>query len=434
MKLSFPVRRAPPCSVEEQGRFQSMAPFTETVANAVLKKIRTRQAASEGAGNDGKSPAPSTPLGKVSVREAKPADFDNVCALNQRLGQGADSRENWTRLWENNPALQEGKRIARIGWVLDNSERIVGFLGNVPLTYEYRGRELAASATCRFAVEPVYRSMSHLLVTAFFRQSDVDLFLNTTATPAAGKIMAALKANPIPQQDYGTVLFWVLQPSRFAGTVLAKIGIGAGLSAVGGAIGSLILGAHGAFRRSGWAHVDSSKTSVLEMNVDELGEEFESFWVQEKQGSEKLFARRTRTTFRWHFCAPGSKRVVRVLACFSGKILKGYAVLRLDETADKGLRRAVIADLMVQGNNPDVVARLVKGAYQCARNLGADVLEILGFPKHIRDILLSMKPYTRKYPACPFFYKTRDAELRGKLADESAWYACPYDGDATLWP
>jgi hypothetical protein len=24
--------------------------------------------------------------------------------------------------------------------------------------------------------------------------------------------------------------------------------------------------------------------------------------------------------------------------------------------------------------------------------------------------------------------------LHQKLANENAWYACPFDGDATLWP
>ena len=42
--------------------------------------------------------------------------------------------------------------------------------------------------------------------------------------------------------------------------------------------------------------------------------------------------------------------------------------------------------------------------------------------------------YVRKYPTDPLIYKTADEALTRTLADENAWYASPFDGDATLLP
>jgi hypothetical protein len=40
----------------------------------------------------------------------------------------------------------------------------------------------------------------------------------------------------------------------------------------------------------------------------------------------------------------------------------------------------------------------------------------------------------RKLPANPFYYKAKEKALQDRLQQESAWYACAYDGDSTLWP
>jgi hypothetical protein len=101
---------------------------------------------------------------------------------------------------------------------------------------------------------------------------------------------------------------------------------------------------------------------------------------------------------------------------------------------EESVQRSVIADLMVGSDDPAIVDTLLAAAYQSAKAAGSDVLEVMGFPKKIRTIMLKWRPYSRDYPACPYFYKTRDRQLQEKLSTADAWYACPFDGDATLWP
>ena len=123
-----------------------------------------------------------------------------------------------------------------------------------------------------------------------------------------------------------------------------------------------------------------------------------------------------------------------MLGCYEGSRLVGYGVVRHDQQVSDGLRRSVVADLMIDDSAPQVMDHLLAAILKSAKDAGSHVLEVVGFPKEVRQKFLQWKPYSRNYPACPYFYKARDPVLHQKLANENAWYACPFDGDATLWP
>jgi len=410
-----------------------MPAIENKIAHLALSRIRAlKKAAANGSGTDqGEGHTQSTK--RVLVREAQFCDFEQVHALNLRLGQGPDSVANWRRLWRENPALVGTKRDAPIGWVLEASHDVVGFFGSIPLEYEFRGSVLETAATCRFAVEPAYRAFSHLLVGSFFRQKNVELFLNSTATPAAGKMMAALKASPMPQTDYGTVLFWVLNARHFTETLLEKLGVPQKLRRAGSAVGALALGADQTIRDR-TPRATSSNYRIQPMDVSEIGPEFDQLWADHAQQSQQLRAKRSREILRWHFDPPGNRRKVAVLGCYGGRELVGYAVVRHEPNIPGKLRRSLIADLLVRQDNPEVVEQLLAAACRSGRDAGSDVLEVMGFPDRIRQILWRWKPYVRDYPAHPFFFKVSDRRLHETLLDRRLWYACPFDGDATLWP
>jgi hypothetical protein len=405
-----------------------MSIIEKKIADLVLKRVRQVRSREE----EERAPGSTVNTAKrVTVREARFSDCERVCALNSKLGLGPDSPENWKRLWLDNPAIGDGEK-AVIGWVLVASDEIVGFLGSIPMLYEYEGQTLRAGATCRLAVESDYRAFTHLLVTSFFRQK-VDLFLDTTATVSAGKIMMAFKAVELPQKDYGNVLFWILDPSCFTKSVFKRLGINSSLKGIGSAVASVAVRANIGLRR----HPRGAKSvryTIAETSVNHLGDEFQQFWLDKSHEVSRLRAKRNSSILRWHFDPPGSRRVTRMLGCYAGSRLVGYGVVQHDEQAGDGLRRSIIADLMIDDNAPQVMDHLLAAILRSAKDAGSHVLEVMGFPKEIRQKFLRWKPYSRNYPACPYFYKARDPVLHQKLGNENVWYACPFDGDATLWP
>jgi len=405
-----------------------MLTLEKKIADVVLKRIRAARSNGDIDSAPDSAPKIAEP---ISVRQARFSDFDQVSALNTKLGLGPDSAENWKRLWLENPALLDGE-TPTIGWVLETSSGIVGFLGSIRLQYESEGKVVRAVVASRLAVDVAYRSFTHLLIISFFRQKNVDLFLNTTATVSAGKMMVAFKAAPIPQEDYGSVLFWIIDSGHVTKSVFERLGIGTRLRAARSLVSLAVRIDIGLRRRT--PRVGTAKYSVLEGNVNDIGDEFQRFWLAKSNETSRLQAKRSASIMRWHFNPPGNRHVAKVLGCYLGNRLVGYGIVRHYTSEKEGLRRSLVADLMIEGDDPCIVQQLLAAMYKSAKNAGSHVLEVMGFPKEIRQMFLKSKPYLRKYPACPFFYKAKDRAFHEKLADENAWYACSFDGDATIFP
>ncbi len=409
-----------------------MSFLEKRVVPAILKTIRTRRKASKEQGGDTQASSAGA-VQPAKLREANFSDYAAVTELKRRWGLTADSLENWERLWKQNPALEKVQAERPIGWVLEAEAGVVGYLGNISSTYYYGSKRLEAVTSSGLVVEPAYRSVSLSLISAFYRQKSVDLFLVTTAIPAVGKLARAFKSEPLPQPDYETVLFWVLQPRPFAEGVIKKLEIQSALAPLGSLVGSLAVRMDTLFRNRKPKQSKRSFT-VSEIRVEQIGDDFEQLWEQKLKEGPRLFADRRPCTLKWHYQIPGDTGVTSVLCCREQKELRGYAVLRSGTSRMNGLKRSMIADLLVEQNDPEAIRALLVAAYDYARRQGSHTLEVLGFPHSIREVCSEGNPYLRKYPACPFYYKGADATFHKTLLDENAWYATPFDGDTTLMP
>jgi hypothetical protein len=368
-------------------------------------------------------------LPPAAIREASFSDFDAVAALKQRWGVAADSMENWERLWRHNPALQQNCERP-IGWVLEADGAIVGYLGNISLLCRYGNRTLTAVASHALVVDPSYRAVGVSLVAAFFRQKSVDLFLSTSAIESVGRMALAFKSSPVPQPDYDTVLFWVLQPHRFARALMKKLELNPSVSEIAGILSSAAIKTDRIIGRR--IPRLSTTFAISKISVNEIGDEFQTLWVKKLNENPRLLTDRSPAALRWHYEIPGDRGSVRVLCCHQNGELTGYAVVRSDVDEQSGLHKSLIADILARQDDPDVVRSLCIAAYDYAKRLGSHVLEVAGFPADIRNVCEQWNPYRRKLPSCPFFYKAADPILRQTLLDANAWYACPFDGDATL--
>jgi hypothetical protein len=417
-----------------------MSALENKISAAVLKMIRARRAAV--AASEIAQPAQSSAMiVPAKLREARFSDFSAVAELKQRWGLNADSIENWERLWRCNPALglrERGlsglglKEIERpIGWVLEADGAVVGYLGNISLLYRYGDRELTAVTAHGLVVDPPYRAMGVTLVAAFFRQKGIDLFVSTSAIEAVGKIALAFKSSRLPQPDYETALFWVLRPYSFARGLMKKLELDPAPARIGSIVAALAIGAN-KIVCGRWPRRASTSFTIDEIGIDHIGDDFQTLWNEKQKKGCRLLADRSPATLRWHFEIPGDRGCVRVLCCYNNGELAGYAVVRSDTNQENGLRTSIIADLVARNDDPEVVRALWVAAYDHARDAGSDTLEVLGFPPAIRGVGAEWNPYRRKYPACPFYYKAADTELHKTLADGAAWYASPFDGDATL--
>jgi hypothetical protein len=411
-----------------------MGSIQEKITGAILTVIRKRRAASAAAESSAHAQS-SAAIAPARVREVQFSDFDAIADLKRRWGMAEDSLENWERLWHRNPALMSGDMQSQInrpmGWVLEADGTVVGYIGNISLRCRYGDRTLSAVVAHAFVVETVYRAVSVSLTAAFFRQKSVDLYLCTTAIEAVGKIALAFKSTRLPQPDYDAVLFSVLQPYPFARAMMTKLSLGPATARIGTIVAALAVGADKILRRR-WPKLSSSSLAISEIAPKDMGDDFQALWVEKLKERPRLLADRSLATLRWHLEIPGDRGCARVLCCHKDGELAGYAVLRTDTDEQNGLKKSVVADTFVKQDDPEVVKALWAAAYESAKHEGSHVLEVLGFPPNIRLACVEWKPYVRKYPASPYYYKAADPALHETLSDAAAWYATPFDGDGTL--
>jgi len=372
----------------------------------------------------------SVRVAPAKLREAQFSDFQAVTELKRRNGLVPDSFDDWERLWRRNPALQQMDLVRPIGWVLEAEGRPVGYVGNISLLYRYGERTLTAVAGRGFAVEPAYRGVSLSLGAAFYRQRSVDLYLTTTASEVVGKIARAFKSDPFPQSGHTTRLLWVLQPHPFAQAVVKDLGLWPKLSRIGGMLASVGVGTDTILRRR-WPRRCPTCPAVKEISVSDIGDDFQTLWMEKLNERPRLLADRSPAALRWHFDLPGDAANVHVLCCYKNGELLGYAVTRNDQTQTRGMRRCIIADMLAKQDDPTILRALWVAAYEQAKNTGSHVLEVLGFPEGIRQVCAEWKPYYLT-SACPFYYKAADPILHKIFLDDAAWYATPFDGDRTL--
>jgi hypothetical protein len=406
-----------------------MGSFQEKISAAILTRIRKRRPAPQAATRSQSNDASKVPPAKI--REVTFSDFDGVARLKARSGIVADSPENWNRLWRANPAFAAGTVSRPIGWVLDAEGEIVGYIGNISLQCRYGDKTLNAVATHGFCADPPYRAVSFSLASAFYRQKAVDFFVSSSAIEVSGKMAVAFKCAAVPQPDYDTVLLWVLRPYSFARILIKKLDVKPVLAPMASAVVGLAVAADRILRRRR-PRLTSAELTVSESGIDAIDGEIAALWADKLNEGTRFYADRAPEVLRWHFEIPGDQGSVRVLRCYENGKLTGYAVVRSDEDPRDGIRRSLIADLIARQDNPAVVQALWVAAYETAKAIGSDILEVQGFPSNIREVSLCWRPYRRKYPACPYFYKATDPVLHKELSNASAWYACPYDGDATL--
>jgi len=409
-----------------------LTPLIENKVVAALLKIMRSRRTSYLSSTLERATVPERRKAAVKQREVQFTDFEAVAKLKERWGLGKDSLQNWYRLWRDNRALTFSKSPLSMGWVLEVDGEIVGYQGSVPLLYYYCGRPLLVATGTGMVVEPAYRAFSVALLASFYRQKNVDLLLITTPSESVAKLAKAFGAEALPQRDYDTVLFWVLNARHFARAVAKKFGVNGKLGGLIAVLGSSALRTQMTiFRRC--PNGNSQKCRVIELQVSEIGDDFEVLWQKKLAEKGLLLADRSSVSLRWHFTVPASQRRTALLCCHFNGRLTGYAAVQNAVDRETGMRQCFLADMLVEGDDSDVIESLLRSAYEYARRSGSHIFEVLGFPANVRQIVMRWKPYYRKYPACPFFYKAKDQSLREDLLTAADhWYASPYDGDTSL--
>ena len=372
----------------------------------------------------------------LTTREVQFEDESLICELLSRNGLISNpSERTWNRLWSNNPAYFEKWPL---GWVLEENNKIVGYIGNIPLRYYINERLIKVACGHGYVVDPEARSHSLKLLASFFTQKHADLLILTTANESSAKIYKMCGAIPLPDNSFKETLTWINQCSGSLKSVLLKkklfprfsLSIVAMFLAPPLSIWLHFRG-HGHNKRT----TNSFEGQIKSIPINGINGQFDQLWEnRKKELPNTLLSERSAEIIRWHYDLSEVREdnSVIVLQAMENKELLGYLVLNRVDAKDIELKRFRITDLFVSMDNKNIIDALLKKAFHLAKLEKVHLIETIGFPVWVRKRLLSTRPLSRTHSAPLFWYYTNDKTLAKELSHSEAWYATPFDGDSSL--
>ncbi len=359
------------------------------------------------------------------MREARFQDYRAIAALEAAQGLVPKSAEEWRRLWTGNPCYEEIGPRWPIGWVLEQDDRVVGCLTNIPLRYTLRGRKLTAAAGRGWAVEDHCRGYALQLMNEYFSQDGVDLFLTNTVNGRAAEAFSTFGSLRVPAGNWEVASFAVTEHRGFAESALRIKGVRLPkpLSYPAGALLRL------KDRFTARAIPRSDVTISLNSDFDQR---FDTFWEVLCNRSDALLAERSRDVLKWHFSASMETGGLWVLTAARNGNLDAYAIFQRRDEPQYGLKRMRMVDFQACDWHDQYCAALMRRAFDECRARGIHVLEQVGADVQKTRIFDQCAPYRRSLPSWSFFYQAHDEELADLLSQPDAWDPSSYDADASL--
>jgi hypothetical protein len=364
----------------------------------------------------------------LRFRQATFQDHGQITELESRYALETESYEQFFYLWANNPVYQEFPDWP-IGWVLENEDhQVVGYIGNVPRLYEFGEQRLLVSSSRALVVDARYRSYSLPLLSHFFKQKGVDLFLDTTVNSEAGKAHEIFRALRVPSGSWDQSVFWITDYQGFSASLLVRkevrgskslrYPISAGLFLRDALVGRVLKTRRNGFEPSFCAKFD---------------DRFEDFWqMLRKSAPRRLLANRSREMLDWHFKRPLAKGRAWVLTINKGSALVAYAIFFRQDNPLYALKRMCLVDFQALDGHIELLRPLLCNALARCRSEGIHMLEAIGFPPEKQRVIDSLSPDRRSLSSWRYFYKATNRQLAESLKDPGAWDPSCFDGDASL--
>lgn len=363
------------------------------------------------------------------IREATYNDFEGIRILQKRYDLPTKNYEEQLHLWKNNPAFTDVKKSWPIGWVIENEDKqIVGYFGNIPMAYEFKGKRLIAAAATSIVVDTKYRNYSISLARNYFVQRSADLFLGTSTNYEAGKVFSAFKVPKIPADSYDIFLFWIINYQRFISSIFNKKALPLGcifkypLSLAMCGVDKLI-------KRN--QYINKSNREIQYCTV--FDERFDVFWNNlKKRYHNRILCVRNKEHLDWHFRYAITNKKIWIFVHGKNSRINGYAIFLRQDNPEISLKRIRLIDIQSIDEESDILEELISSAMKKCQKEDIHMLEIIGFNPQKRNVMEKYSPYKRKMPAWPLFYKAKDNSLAKELMDPEAWDPCLLDGDASL--
>lgn len=387
----------------------------------LLLPQKKERSAPESIGNAG-APLPRLHEARSAIREASLADYEKIAALTIRNDLGTKTREKWEHLWIENPIYKK-LRDWPIGWVVEEAGEIAGFLGNIPLSYRFKGREILASSIHAFSLDVSHRGQGLLLVNRLLETAGVEYFVGSTANANSSKVLDRLGIARLPVGDWASSAYWITNYDGFVSSALSR----KGWPRSAAAFATLGLKAHDKMKPS-WprqSHDLHRQTS--------FDERFDVFWQELLAAYPNRFlATRSREVLDWHFEPSLQQNAAWVLTHEINSRILAYAVFQRQDSREINLQRFRLVDFQALPGYENVLSSMLAWGLNECRTQGIHMLEAFGFRPDKQGIIDRLAHHQRRLEAWGYFHKIASPILQRESQDPDVWDPSQFDGDASL--
>ncbi len=363
---------------------------------------------------------------RTKVRLAKFEDFPQIAQVLERNGLRAKPREEWEHLWSGNPVFQSRPDFP-MGWVAEtDQEQIVGYIGNIPLQYKFRGRIVRCACPAHFSMDAPYRGSAGFLMRRMLAQRTSDFLIVTTVNENSVHLNQAFRRFLAPVGNWERSSYWITDYAGFAASACMRkkiSGLAQRPTAALVAVQDRFTG------KNDWRRREPGNVSEC-AGFDEA---FEEFWRElQVAHPDRMLADRSLSHLQWHFRFALAHGRLWIAAIREGARILAYAIfLRQDNPAIK-LRRIRLVDFQCLTEGAELLSPLLIWALQRCRREGLHTLESFACRPEKQAVLDSLKPRYRKLPAWMYFYAPCNPETKEILSDPAVWDPSQYDGDGSL--
>jgi hypothetical protein len=375
---------------------------------------------------------PSSSMQKpLKLREARFEDHAQVSALAAENHLYVESYPEWVHLWTDNPAYRGIKDWFPMGWVLESdSGQVSGYLGNVPLNYELGGKTLLAVATRAWVVDAAHRPYSPLLLGTFFKQRNIDLFLNTTVSAEAAAAYSIFQGIRVPVGVWDRTLFWITHHQGFTESFLRGRHVAMAKALSYPLAAGVYLRDKARPRR-----FLGGRSTVSASSCASFDERFDNFWANlRKSKPNLLLAVRNREALQWHFKFALGQNAAWIYTVEGSSGLAGYSVFLRQDSLETGLKRVRMADFqfLKPETAPELLIAMLRAAMERCREESIHMLELIGLTEELEHELGRLSPHGRPLPTWMYYYKPNTPALAENLKSAAVWEPSLFDGDSSL--
>lgn len=361
----------------------------------------------------------------TQIRLAALADYAEITAMCARNGLGIKPREEWEHLWTGNPVYQKFPGWP-IGWVVENAAGgIVGFLGNIPVSYAFQGRPIIGASIYSFALDSSHRGQGLLLLERLLEWGrSVDYLLGTTANLSSSKLLEKNRIPRVPVGDWENSSFWITNYTGFLSCALNRKGWPKLLAYPAAAALKMrdVLKPHARRERSCELKVCSG-----------FDDRFDVFWAElQRTHPERFLTTRSREMLQWHFQYSLQQEKTWIVTREENSRVLAYAVFCRCDNAEVGLKRVRLVDFQVLDEDFRTLVPMLDWGIQRCREEGIHMLESFGFRPGKQRVMDGLAPYRRRLGSWPYFYAAQNEALQKGLRDPAVWDPSLFDGDASL--